>query len=101
MLPDIPFLPRPALVIPEPLSWDGNTAVDPSGVVVTVTERTVTGETDLVEDEDGQEELVALPARTVWDVRFNGFQRSVHETPDEARRAVEQYRVDPNGLARF
>jgi hypothetical protein len=98
MLPDIPVFPRPALAIPEPLAWDGGTAVDPDGAVVTITECVITGETDLVEDEDGQEEEVALPARTVWDVRINGIQRSVHDDPAEARRAVEQYRVSPGGL---
>jgi hypothetical protein len=99
MLPDIPVFPRPAPVIPEPLVWDGDTATDPAGVVVTITERIVTGETDLVADEDGQEEEVTQPARTVWDVRINGIQRSVHDDPAEARRAAEQYRVSPGGLA--
>jgi len=98
VLPDIPRFPRPALVIPEPLVWDGDTATDPAGVVFTITERTVTGETDLVEDEDGQEEEIALPARTVWDVRISGVQRSVHDDPAEARRAAEQHRVSPHGL---
>jgi len=100
VLPDIPRFPRPALVIPDPLVWDGDTAVDPDGVVFTITKRTVTGETDLVEDEDGQEEEVALPARTVWDVRIDGVQRSVHDDPAEARRAAEQHRVSAHGVAR-
>ena len=99
MLPMIPFTARPAVVVPDPLVFDGDTAVDPDGVVVTVTARQQ-ADTDLVEDEDGTEVEVALPARTVYDVRINGVQRSVHADADEARRVVEMYRVAPGGLTR-
>lgn len=98
MLPMIPFTPKPAIVVPAPLDFDGDTAIDPEGTVVTITARQVT-ETDLVVDEDGETTEVSLPDRTVFDVRINGNQRSVHGSRDEALRVVESYRVSPGGLA--
>jgi hypothetical protein len=96
--PDIPHIPYVAPVIPEPLVWTGHRTVDPDGTVVTINPRTVQ-ETDLIDDEDGQPQEVTLPDRTVWDIRVNGYHRSVCTSPDEAYRVVERYRLYEGGLA--
>lgn len=97
MLPIIPFIPQPAPVIPEPLSWEAGRAVDPDGVVVTITPREFV-EADLATDEDGQEvETTSTVTRYV--VAINGKDRSTHADERSAQLTVEIYRASSHGLA--
>lgn len=91
MLPNIPFTPQPAPVIPEPLSWEAGRAVDPHGVEVVIARRDVV-EADLVEDEDGAE-VETTTTVTRYVVTVNGVQQSSHEDEESARHNVEILRV--------